>query len=127
MKKNISTNSFSFLSHKHLSPNDFNQYKKYITQLVALKQELSELDPASKAFSDKYAELGLAFYEVLKYSLNGEYQLDDFVKLPELMNNLDTAYNQYIEAQNIALANYHKLYDEIHQFQTPGLKHEVQF
>ncbi|OCG58869.1 hypothetical protein A9G37_06070 [Gilliamella sp. GillExp13] len=95
-----------------------------ITELLAFKPELPELDAAGKSLSDKYIEIGLAYDQIAKYYLNNEYKLDDFAKLPKLLNNLNTLYNQYVEAKSVALAAYGKLYEETHAFQKSEIKNK---
>ncbi|NUF48530.1 DUF3829 domain-containing protein [Gilliamella sp. ESL0250] len=108
----------------HPEPKELDEYKQFITELLALKPELPELDAAGKALSDKYVEIGLAYDQIAKYYLDNEYKLDDFAKLPELLNNLDMLYNQYVEAKSVALAAYGKLYKEIHAFQKSEIKNK---
>ncbi|WP_085247453.1 DUF3829 domain-containing protein [Gilliamella mensalis] len=106
------------------SAENLDEYKQLITELLELKPELPELDAAGKAVSDKYIELGLAYGSIAKYYFNHEYKLDDFAKLPELLNNLATIYNQYVEAENVASLAYRKLYEEIHAFQKVDIKNK---
>ncbi|OCG17043.1 DUF3829 domain-containing protein [Gilliamella sp. WF3-4] len=122
--KNDPTKRIDLFVGSNPSPEDLDDYKQLINKLIAIKPELPELDNAGKVLGDKFVELGLAYDKAAKYYTTNEYKLDELAKLPELFNNLENAYNQYIEAEDIAFIAYDKLYKEIHAFQKAEIKNQ---
>lgn len=96
-----------------------------IQYLVDLQPAIPELDQAGKAYSDTYIELYNAMSAFRTYIVTDEtYRLDDYAQLPQLHENLKTAFVNHINASNDAFQAYDVYYDDMHQKEKALVKTE---